>query len=70
MRRLEWYDEKFASILARLEEHDKKFAEIAEKIKMLRDDFKKLGLRTEVTIGSARCYMKGCGMKYMILFSS
>jgi hypothetical protein len=36
----------------RLREHDKKFAEILNEIKQLREDFKRLSMKVEVTIGS------------------
>jgi chromosome segregation ATPase len=52
LKRLREHDKKFAEVLTRLEEHDKKFAEILNEIKQLREDFKRLSMRVEVTIGS------------------
>jgi DNA repair exonuclease SbcCD ATPase subunit len=52
LTRLEEHDRKFTEVLTRLEEHDKKFAEILNEIKQLREDFKRLSMRVEVTIGS------------------
>ncbi len=42
----------YKDILDRLEEHDKKFNEIIEQIRGLREDFNRLAMRVEVTIGS------------------
>ncbi|RSN73691.1 DUF3782 domain-containing protein [Candidatus Methanodesulfokora washburnensis] len=52
LTRLEEHDRKFTEVLTRLEEHDKKFSEILNEIKQLREDFKRLSMRVEVTIES------------------
>jgi len=54
LKRLREHDKKFTEVLTRLEEHDKKFSEILNEIKQLREDFKRLSTRVEVTIGSMR----------------
>jgi len=52
LKRLREHDKKFTEVLTRLEEHDKKFSEILNEIKQLREDFKRLSMRVEVTIES------------------
>jgi hypothetical protein len=42
----------YGDVLRRLERHDRKFNKIVNEIKKLREDFNKLSMRVEVTIGS------------------
>jgi len=58
-RKLEEHDKKFNEILRelkehrrKLEEHDIKFIEIMSEIRALREDFLKLSMKVEVTLGS------------------
>ena len=52
LKKMREHDKKFAEVFKRLEQHDRKFAEILDEIKKLREDFNKLSMRVEVTIGS------------------
>ncbi|WP_288104760.1 DUF3782 domain-containing protein [Thermofilum sp.] len=42
----------YGDVLRRLERHDRKFNKVVNEIKKLREDFNKLSMRVEVTIGS------------------